>query len=162
MDLDAHRQRARLAKKSQRKFLDRLKKRPPRDIDQRVIALDAEVFEEIDCLDCANCCKTISPIFTQRDIARISSGMGMRPGKFVDTYLRIDEDDDFVLKSAPCPFLEPDNKCRIYADRPKACREYPHTGQRKFASRIELTKKNVLVCPAAFAVVERLQAEMEP
>jgi Fe-S-cluster containining protein len=157
MDLRAEREKAQKFKKSQHKLLDRLKKNPPRDLDQVVMAADEAVFAKLDCLACANCCKTISPIFTSKDVERIASRLGMAPGKFMDQYLRIDEDHDMVLKSSPCPFLQPDNRCRIYDDRPKACREYPHTGQRKFQSHIEITKQNILVCPAAFRVVELLE-----
>lgn len=145
------------AKKRQRKLLDRLKARPPKDLDGQVIAADEEVWQEIDCLDCANCCKTISPTFTQKDIERIASGLRLKPGEFVEQYLYIDEDDDFVLQQTPCPFLLEDNKCRIYEDRPKACRDYPHTGKRKFHLHVEITKKNTLVCPAAFRIVEKLE-----
>ena len=157
MDLNAHQEEAKKAKRRQRKFLDRLKKNPPKDLDRVAMEADEEVFERVDCLECANCCKTISPIFTQRDIERIAGHLRMKPGAFVETYLRIDEDDDFVLQSSPCAFLEEDNRCRIYDVRPKACREYPHTGQRKFASHIGITRRNVLVCPAAFKVVELLE-----
>ncbi|MEM7040093.1 MAG: YkgJ family cysteine cluster protein, partial [Bacteroidota bacterium] len=144
MDLAAHKQEAIRAKKRQRKLLDRLKKRPPKDLDRQVIAADAEVFAEIDCLSCANCCKTISPTFTQRDIERIAAAEGLKPGVFVEKYLYVDEDDDFVLQQTPCPFLLPDNKCRIYDIAPRACRDYPHTGKRKFHLHIGITKKNTL------------------
>lgn len=159
MDLKAELDRARLNRKSLHKYLDRVKRNPPRDLDQLAAKADEAVFKEIDCLECANCCKTISPIFTNRDVERIAPTLKMSPGKFTETFLRIDEDQDMVLKSSPCPFLEADNRCRIYEDRPKACREYPHTGQRKFHSHTAITKKNVLVCPAALRVVERLMQD---
>jgi hypothetical protein len=162
IDLKQEKEKALKAKKAQRKLLDRLKKHPPRNLDQVVMDADAAVFSELDCLDCANCCKTISPIFTTRDVERIASSLKMSPGNFMTQYLRVDEDQDMVLKSSPCPFLQSDNKCRIYEDRPKACREYPHTGQRKFQSHIEITKKNTLVCPAAFRVVEILEQTFGP
>lgn len=158
MDLRAEKEKAQKAKKVYHKLLDRLKRNPPRDLDQQVLAADEAVFATLDCLECANCCKSISPIFTSKDVERLASREGMSPGRFMEAYLRIDEDQDMVLKSSPCPFLLPDNKCRVYEDRPKACREYPHTGQRKFHSHIEITKKNILFCPAAFRVVEKLQA----
>jgi uncharacterized protein len=157
IDVRAELNKAHLAKKSQHKLLDRIKKHPPRDLDQQVIAADKAVFAKLDCLECANCCKTISPIFTSIDVERIARRLGMVPGKFMTQYLRYDEDHDMVLKSNPCPFLAADNRCDIYDDRPKACREYPHTGQRKFQTHIEITKKNLLVCPAAFRVVEKLE-----
>lgn len=157
MDLKNHHEKARLARKRQHKFLGRLKKRPPKDLDQVVIGLDEEVFEEVDCLECANCCSTISPTFTQKDIERIGKRLKLKPGEVIEKYLRIDEDRDFVLQSVPCPFLGDDKYCSIYEDRPRACRDYPHTGKRKFHLHIEITKKNTMVCPAAFRIVERLE-----
>ena len=159
IDLRAEKEKAVKANKEQRKFLDRLKKNPPKNLDQVAIAADQAVFAKLDCLECANCCKTTSPIFTSKDVDRIASLLKISPGNFMTKYLRIDEDQDMVLKSSPCPFLLQDNHCQIYEDRPKACREYPHTQQRKFQSHIEITKKNILICPAAFRVVERLQEE---
>lgn len=156
-DLKAHRQQAELDKKRQRKFLDRIKQRPPRDLDEQVIALDEATFQEVDCLQCANCCKTISPIFIPKDIDRIAAYLSMRPGDFTARYLRTDEDGDLVLLSSPCPFLLPDNRCRVYDVRPRACAGYPHTAQRKFHLNIEITKKNTLVCPAAHRIVSRLE-----
>jgi hypothetical protein len=80
----------------------------------------------------------------------------MRPGEFTDKYLKIDEDNDFVLRSAPCPFLDEDNHCRVYESRPRACREYPHTDRKKMTQLLELTYKNTLVCPAVLEIVDRL------
>lgn len=157
MDLQAHLETAKKAKKRQRKFLDKLKKRPPGDLDRTVLALDEEVFEQVDCLECANCCKTISPTFTQKDIERLAGRLRVKPGAFVGKYLYIDEDGDYVLQQTPCPFLQEDNRCEVYEDRPRACRDYPHTGKRKFHLHIQVTKKNTLVCPAAFRIVELLE-----
>lgn len=144
-------------KKENNKFLSRLKKRPPKDLDAQVHALHEETFEQIDCLDCANCCKTISPIFKSRDIDRIAKKLRMKPGDFIAQYLRLDEDEDYVLQSSPCPFLGFDNKCDIYDFRPTACAEYPHTHHRKWHQHIPITKLNTLTCPAVAGIVERLK-----
>src|SRR6266567_8139141 len=114
-----------------KKFLLSLKKKDPRKIDDAFHSLHEEVFEEMDCLTCANCCKTTSPIFYQTDIERAAKFLRMKPGDFIEKYLRIDEDKDYVLKSSPCPFLDAENYCSVYEDRPKACREYPHTDRKK-------------------------------
>jgi Fe-S-cluster containining protein len=81
----------------------------------------------------------------------------MKPGDFIEKYLRIDEDKDYVLKSSPCPFLDAENYCMVYEDRPKACREYPHTNRKKMVQITDLTLKNTKVCPAVFEMVERLK-----
>lgn len=144
--------------KENRKFLLGLRKKDARKVDDIFHNIHAAVFEETDCLKCANCCKTTSPIFYQTDIERVARSLRMKPGDFIERYLRIDEDGDYVLRSSPCPFLSDDNYCSVYADRPKACREYPHTDRKKMVQIMDLTLKNTLVCPAVFEMVERLKA----
>jgi hypothetical protein len=143
--------------KQNKTFLDRLKKKKPKDLDQRFHQLHEEAFEEIDCLDCGNCCKTTSPIFQQKDIERMAKHFKMRPAEFVTQYLVEDEENDFVFPSAPCPFLADDNYCMAYEARPNACREYPHTDRRKMHQILSLTHKNTLVCPAVSDIVEQIK-----
>jgi len=140
-----------------KKFLLSLKKKNPRKLDDAFHTLHDEVFEEIDCLTCANCCKTTSPIFYETDIDRVAKSLRMKPGDFIEKYLRVDEDKDYVLKSSPCPFLDSENYCSVYEDRPKACREYPHTDRKKMVQIMDLTYKNTLVCPAVLEMTERLK-----
>ena len=101
-----------------------------------------EAFENIDCLTCANCCKTTSPIFYQRDIERLAKHFRIRPSEFIEQYLHIDEDNDYVLNTAPCPFLDSENYCMVYDSRPTACREYPHTNRKRMQQIFDLTLKN--------------------
>jgi Fe-S-cluster containining protein len=150
-------QRAKDTYNSTKKFFVRLKKRPPKDLDMIMQKLHDEEFERIDCLECANCCKTTGPLFTDRDIERIAKHLRMKPFKFIEQYLRIDEENDMVLKNVPCTFLDKDNYCSIYDVRPKACREFPHTDRKKFHQISNLTLKNVAICPAAFNIVEEMK-----
>lgn len=122
--------------------------------------LHEEAFEQIDCLQCANCCKNYSPRFKNPDIKRIAKLLKMKEGEFTDTYLRLDEDNDYVLKQQPCPFLAEDNTCNIYEDRPSDCRRYPYTDEDVLIKRVPLTLTNSTVCPITFHVLERLK-EME-
>ena len=119
-----------------------------------------KVFECTDCLKCANCCTTTGPLFTDKDIIRIAKYLRIKPSEFTEKYLRIDEDRDYVLKSVPCTFLGEDNYCSIYEVRPKACREYPHTDRKKQNQLLNLTEKNIEVCPAVFNIVEKLKKEL--
>lgn len=144
-------------KKENKKFFQRLRKRPPKDLDDQMQGLHEEVFADTDCLTCANCCKTTSPIFTDKDIHRIAKRFKLKAREFSDRYLKIDEDGDQVLKSSPCSFLQDDNKCMIYDIRPKACAEYPHTDRKRFHQITQLTLKNLSICPAAFRIVEKLK-----
>ena len=161
LDLNKFRQLAKNRRLENRRFLQRLAARDSRKLDTAFHEVHDEVFQEIDCLTCANCCKTTSPIFYPTDIERISKALRMKPGDFTEKYLRVDEDKDFVLKSAPCPFLGQDNYCSIYEDRPKACREYPHTNRKKVVQIMDLTFRNTMVCPAVLEMVERLKKIQE-
>lgn len=143
-------------KKKTRKLISTLKKKKPNDLDPVTHQLHDEAFDQIDCLDCANCCKTTSPIFTVRDIERISHLFKLSHQGFIDKFLYMDEEGHYVLKTQPCPFLDPDNHCSIYESRPKACSEYPHTNRRKFHQALEITFHNSTICPAVFKIVEGL------
>lgn len=143
-----------------KKFFAKLRNKPPKDLDYVMQDLHEAEFGQTDCLKCANCCKTTGPLFTHNDIERISKFFRMRPQKFVDTYLRLDEDRDYVLQRVPCTFLGADNYCSIYDVRPKACREYPHTDRKKFHQIGDLTLKNVAICPAAYNIVEKMKKKL--
>ncbi len=152
---------AKEVKKENQKFFKRLKKKTPKKLDELVHTIHEEVFEKTDCLSCANCCKTTSPIFTDKDIKRISKHFKMKEIQFIETYLQRDEDDFMVLKEAPCSFLDfNDNTCTIYDVRPKACSEYPHTNRRKFIQLADLTLNNVEICPAVYNIVEELKKQV--
>ncbi|MDN4166278.1 YkgJ family cysteine cluster protein [Cytophagales bacterium LB-30] len=157
MDLEKFAQQAKNKKAENKKFLQGLKKENPRKLDDRFHEAHEEVFARIDCLACANCCKTTSPIFIPSDIDRLAKTLGMKPGQFIDAYLKVDEDQDYVLKSSPCTFLNEDNTCQVYEDRPRACREYPHTDRKKMYQLLDLTFKNTLVCPAVLEIVEQMK-----
>ena len=140
-----------------KKFFTKLKRRPPKDLDYLMQELHEEEFERTNCLKCANCCKTTGPLFTNADIERIAKHLRLKPQKFIENYLRLDEEHDYVLQQVPCAFLGVDNYCSIYDVRPKACREFPHTNRKKFHQISSLTLKNVAICPAAFNIVEEMK-----
>lgn len=137
-------------------YFKRLKKQEQKQLDKAVHLLHEEVFDEIDCLECANCCKSLGPRITDRDIERLSKALRIKPQEFIKQYLRIDEDNDYVFQSMPCPFLMPDNYCMVYENRPKACREYPHTDRAKFYQIRNITIKNSYTCPAVLEILQRL------
>ncbi|MFM1877592.1 MAG: hypothetical protein RLZZ241_458 [Bacteroidota bacterium] len=145
---------------SSRKFFKKLKAKPPKNLDILMQELHENEFRRTDCLDCANCCKTTGPLFMPTDVDRIAAHLRLKPGVFVQQYLRVDEDGDTVLQQLPCPFLDAQNYCLIYEVRPKACREYPHTDRKKFHQISELTLRNTAICPAAFRIVEQLKKRL--
>ena len=144
-------------RKAIKKQFIRWKKKPPKTLDQDFQENHDAVFETVDCLACGHCCKTTSPIFKERDIQRIAKAQRMSISRFSQQYLKRDDEGDWVLKSAPCAFLEADtNACSIYDVRPQACREYPHTDRKNMAGILNLTEQNAHLCPAVSSIVQRM------
>ncbi len=135
---------------------DKVKNMNSKQADQLINGLHEKAFEKIKCLECANCCKSLGPRLIRSDIERISSQLKMGASEFINNYLVVDEDNDYVFKTMPCPFLLPDNYCQIYNVRPRACREYPHTDQKNIRSILSLTIKNTETCPAVFDIFTHL------
>jgi len=156
-DPEKLRQEAQNKSKENKAFLTRLRKKKPKDLDDQTHQLHHEVFEYADCLTCANCCKSISPIIIDRDIDRMARHLKMKPSAVIEQYLELDDEGDYVYRTSPCPFLMPDNYCMIYEVRPRACREYPHTDRKRFFQITNLTYRNTFVCPAVFDVVDKLK-----
>lgn len=138
------------------KVMARLKKVNHRTLDTMFHGGHAAVFRKIDCLHCANCCKTTSPIFRDVDIRRLAKRLRMPEKAFISRYLRMDSEGDYVLTIAPCQFLGADNYCSVYEDRPLACREYPHTDRKNMYQILSLTRKNMEVCPAVTHIMQEI------
>jgi uncharacterized protein len=138
-------------------FLHSLKMKSDRGVDQEAHQLHDEAFSIIDCTQCANCCKTISPLFRKSDVRRISERLNTTPADFKAAYLQADEDGDLFLKSVPCPFLGGDNRCTIYDVRPRDCVEYPHTQKKGLSHRTYGVAGNTVFCPAVFYIVEQMR-----
>lgn len=160
MDLELYQTQAYQKRKEHQKFLEGLRRKPPKNLDYLTQETHDEVFKKIDCLQCANCCKTTGPLFTPKDTERIAKHLKMRAADFEAKYLQTDEDQDQVLQELPCWFLNNDNTCSIYEVRPKACREFPHTDRKKIYQINHLTLKNTLICPAAYEFVERMKTKI--
>lgn len=147
-------------KKENQKFFAGLAKQHKAKLDDAFHSKHEEVFAETNCMQCANCCKTTSPIMTDKDIERIAKYKRMRPGVFTEKYLLMDEEGYYIFTHAPCPMLNDDNACSIYDIRPKACREYPHTDRRNMKGILGLTLKNIEICPAVYEMVEQMKSEV--
>ena len=123
-------------------------------------ALHEQAFEKINCLTCANCCKNYSPRFKTPDIKRISKLLKMKESSFIETYLHLDEEGDYVANSKPCPFLGGDNFCTIYENRPGDCVRFPYTNEDVIIKRPKLTLKNSSFCPIVYYVMEGLTEQI--
>ena len=140
-------------------FVKKLKKKKPKNLDDVVHELHDEAFAVFSCLDCANCCKTIGPRLIDKDIERLAKHLKMKNSDFMQQYILTDEDGDFVFKDHPCPFLLQDNYCMVYENRPRACREYPHTDRKRFYQILTLSHKNCETCPVVYEIFEKLKTK---
>ena len=95
-EIDSLKQQAKEKLKENKKFLDRLRQKPPKHLDTIMQDLHTKTFNKVDCLECANCCKTTSPIVTDKDTQRIAKHLKMKPHKLIEQYLVKDADDDYV------------------------------------------------------------------
>ncbi len=157
MELQKLKSKALQNKKQNKKLLQKVKKKKGKEIDEIFNDAHEKVFSCTDCLKCANCCTTTGPLYTDKDIDRIAKHLRLKPTDFIAQYLRLDEENDYVLQTVPCTFLGADNYCSIYEVRPKACAEYPHTDRNKQSQLLNLNLKNTEVCPAVFEIFEEIK-----
>lgn len=143
--------------KKHKKFIRKLAQHKSKQLDRFANQVHDQVFEQVDCLDCANCCTSIPPIVNKTDSARIAKHLGMKQVEFEAKYLTVDEDHDTVMNQSPCPFLQEDHACSIYEVRPRACREYPHTNNQEFSQNLHLHAQNAMYCPAVFHILEIME-----
>lgn len=144
------------SKEKQKQYKQFLKRADLRKTLPKLLALHEKAFSKIDCLACAGCCKNYSPRFKPPDIKRISKHLRMRESAFIETYLTLDADGDYVLKQTPCTFLGDNNYCSIYEVRPSDCARFPYTNEDVLLRRQQITLKNAEFCPAVFFVLENL------
>jgi uncharacterized protein len=162
VDLLLFKEKARLKKRSFRRFLTRLEKETPKGIKQLTTTLEKEVWMETDCLSCANCCKTMTPTFNSADIKRISAHFGQTVEEFKTKWLVQEKagDRDWMNKKQPCQFLNlKDNKCSIYAIRPADCAGFPHL-PKKMNGYGHVHKQNLEYCPATYKLVEKMMTKL--
>jgi uncharacterized protein len=161
--LRSFKQRARHRKTAFRRFLSQLQKNPPRKLDQLIASAEKDVWHEIDCLRCANCCKTMTPTYTLSDIKRISAHLGMPVQEFKDKWLYQEKSTgDWLNKTTPCQFLNLENNmCSIYDVRPVDCAGFPHLPKKKMVDYMHVHKQNVEFCPATYRMVEKMMEKLK-
>jgi Fe-S-cluster containining protein len=151
-----------LNRKKFRQFLNKTEKNPPRGIDAASTQIDKEVWKEVDCLTCANCCKKMTPTFTNQDLKRISAHFKQTPEEFRKQWLKKDSNKDWVNKNEPCQFLNlKDNKCSIYSIRPADCAGFPHLPKKKWIEYAHVHKQNIDYCPATYKMVEKMMDKFQ-
>ena len=142
-----------------------LKEHSPDDaeLNNVVQELTKEIWSQIDCTECANCCRTTLTCVVPDEFAPLARALGLSIEDLKVQVLRMEDDVGemgearWVLPS-PCPLLD-GNLCRIYDERPQQCRDYPnlHTD---FRSHSISRFTNAETCPIVFNVIEALKVEL--
>ena len=163
VNLRSFKQKVRYHQKKLKRFLGKIEKNPPRGLDKIAETIDAEVWKEVDCLSCANCCKSMTPTFTKQDVKRIAEHFEISPAEFRDKWLIYEKrGKDWVNKKQPCQFLNAgNNMCSIYEVRPSDCAGFPYLKKKKMVEYIHVHQQNIEYCPATFKMVEKMMERLK-
>src|ERR1019366_10830295 len=72
VNIQKYKRRALKKKKDLSKFMRDLSQSKTRGLLKIAIDADKEVWKEVSCVNCANCCKTMTPTYTAKDVNRIA------------------------------------------------------------------------------------------
>lgn len=129
------------------------------ELDSMVHETTNAVARQIDCTQCAQCCKTSQVLVDEADIAKVAERLKLPVAEFKQRYVASDRSGEQYFKTAPCPFLI-DNRCSVYEDRPKACRDFPYLHELGFRERMLMAIDNTAFCPIVFNTFERLKERL--
>jgi hypothetical protein len=140
-----------------RRFLTKVENNAPGELDFYADEIDREVWQEVNCTACSNCCRNMTPTYSFQDLRRISKHLNMTISAFKAKWLFKTRKGEWMNVNRPCQFLDKKtNLCTIYAVRPADCAEFPHLTKKPMAEYIHIHKANVQHCPATFKMVEKL------
>ena len=145
------------------RFLRKLERKPPKDLQSISIKASKNIWDGVDCLSCANCCKVMTPTYTNTDIKRIAAYLKMRISELKSKWLKKERGTrNWLNKTTPCQFLDlTTNMCTIYEVRPADCAGFPHLNKKRMIDYIHVHKQNLDECPATFKMVEKMKKLME-
>lgn len=126
-----------------------------RKIDNIVQQLFKTISEQIDCKNCGNCCRSLTPLINENDLKKLSGELNMAPELFRKKYIQKKYGENY-FKNLPCSFLE-GNICSVYSVRPEVCISYPHLHKKQFVSRLWSVIENYSICPIVYNVLEQLK-----
>lgn len=163
VNLRSFAQKVKINKLAFKRFLGKVEKKAPSNLYKTMLSIDEQVWNEVDCLTCANCCKKMTPTFTSKDISRISTYLNMNADEFKEKWLYEEKKGgDWMNKKQPCQFLnKQNNMCSIYEVRPADCAGFPHFKKKNPLLYIHVHQQNVEYCPATYNMVEKLKEQLD-
>ena len=145
-----------------RGFITKLENSSHVGVLKEVKEANAEVWQEVDCLSCSNCCRKMAPTLKAADKARIATHLRMSAKEFSNKYLEHDaKSNDWSMKQQPCNFLDlTTNMCTIYEVRPADCSGFPHLTKAPLKSYMHIHKQNIMYCPATYLFIEKMMGRI--
>ena len=134
-----------------------------RHSDRRLRRFGEEIEAQIDCTQCANCCRVPEVDITERDIEKLAKFVGATRQEFIRDYTQRDEKKGLILKrtESGCVFLR-DNLCTVYEARPQNCANFPHLvrGTGSIASRMWRLLDRAGYCPIVYNWMETVKDDI--
>ena len=161
INLEEIKQQSEIKSEENKRFQSFIKSFPNLEIDEKVLKLNDTISKQIDCMLCANCCKTLHPAVTHEESKSLAKELKMDAAEFAASFLTADELENINhFKQSPCIFLK-EKKCSYYNVRPASCADYPHLTKPNFKYRLRSVMNNYTLCPIVFNVVEQLKTELK-
>jgi Fe-S-cluster containining protein len=122
-----------------------------------------EIEEQIDCRQCANCCKVATTSLQERDIEKLAKFLGISKDQFRKEYTTTDpEDGERILRrtESGCVFLV-GNDCSVYEARPATCIDFPHLvrGRGPISTRMWAAIDRATYCPITYNALEAFKEQ---
>jgi len=134
-----------------------------RHSDRRLRRFGEEIEAQIDCTECANCCRVTEVGVTDRDIEKLAKFVGTSESEFTGQFTVLDEVGARILKKNEngCVFLE-GNLCNVYEARPQNCANFPHVvrGAGSIASRMWSFLDRAAYCPIVYNWMEKVKDDI--
>jgi len=134
-----------------------------RHSDRRLRRFGEEIEAEIDCTQCANCCRVTEVGINDRDVEKLSKFIGVSEREFGQQFTAVDKAGAKILKrnESGCVFLE-GNLCSVYEGRPQNCANFPHVvrGTGSIASRMWEFLDRAGYCPIIYNWMEKVKEDI--
>ena len=132
-------------------------------VERRLKIIAQKVEDQIDCLKCANCCRTATARLVDRDNDKVAKAAGMKRDRFLKECTVMSKDEGRILRrtEAGCVFLN-GNECLVYDGRPASCQDFPHLvrGPGSLMHRMWAMPDRATYCPITYNTLEEWKDEV--
>jgi uncharacterized protein len=142
-----------------------IKSRDRRDHSDRILRhIAEEIQEQIDCTQCANCCRVATTTISERDVSRLARYLRISESDFIGKHTAESGEEGRILRRSEttgCIFLS-GNHCTVYDARPDTCQRFPHLvrGAGSVVSRMWQFIDRATYCPIVYNALEAFKQEL--